>query len=362
MSSSTTSVQDSFTVSYLINKLGFSPESALAVSKYLVLKTPDNADSVISFLEIIAFSEYQIKTLIKKKPGLLASKVDKTLVPKLEFLKSKGFSGSDLARLLCQNPSVLGASLEKQLVPFFNSFTNLTHSGEKTIKAITCYSFIFSYDIDAYILPNVNILRDHGVPESNIILSLYRFPCTFVISPVVFKEIVDEVIGMGFNCLIMKFIYVVSMLRHNNKCRQERKFGIFKKWGWSDQEILNAFRKDPHVIRPTEEKIAGIMDFLVNRMGVRSVLVANQPSVLGRSLEKRIVPRGLYAQDLLSKGLIDSIRLSPLFDTSEKAFLQRFVYHYGEDKAPELLKMYKYQVERAAAGGGGGKWRQHSIS
>ncbi|XWS14048.1 hypothetical protein CRYUN_Cryun36dG0090300 [Craigia yunnanensis] len=78
----------------------------------------------------------------------------------------------------------------------------------------------------------------------------------------------------------------------------------------------------------SEEKIVAIMDFLVNKMGFQSLLIANQPSVLTRSFEKRIVPRGLFAQDLLSKGLIKNFILSSVFDASEKVFLQWFVNKY----------------------------------
>lgn len=310
MSSSTTSDQEeSLTVSYLINKIGFSPESALAASKYLHLKTPDNADSVISFLGENGLSESQIKTLIKKVPSLLSSNVEKTFVPKLEFLHSKGFSCSDLAKFLCYNPDVLKRSLGKQIVPFFTSFSKLTHSDEKTIKAIQHYPFILSYDFDAYFLPNINILRDYGVPESNIVIYLQRLPSIFVISPGVFKPIVEEVKAIGFNPLLKKFMHAVSFLRNNSKW--QRKFDIFKKWGWSEQVILNAFLMDPHLMEAAEEKIMTTMDFFVNRMGFQSLFIANHPKVFGYSLEKRIVPRGLFVLDLLSKGLIKKFDCIP---------------------------------------------------
>lgn len=214
-----------------------------------------------------------------------------------------------------------------------------------------------SYDFDAYFLPNINILRDYGVPESNIVLYLQRLPSIFVISPGVFKPIVEEVKRIVFNPLLKKFMHDVSFLRNNSKW--QRKFDIFKKWGWSEQVILNAFLMDPHLMEAAEEKIMTTMDFFVNRMGFQSLFIANHPKVFGYSLEKRIVPRGLFVLDLLSKGLIKKFELYTLYNTSEKVFLQMFVYRYGDDKAPELLKMYENQVERAAAEG---KYRtqQHS--
>ncbi|KAB2062795.1 hypothetical protein ES319_A10G175200v1 [Gossypium barbadense] len=152
---------------------------------------------------------------------------------------------------------------------------------------------------------------------------------------------------MGFDPLLPKFLFAVVVFRKISKPAIERKFEVYKKWGWSEKEIWEAFRRYPGIV--LEEKIAGIMDFLVNEMGFESSLLANQPFLLARSLEKRIVPRGLFAQDLLSQGLIKSFGLSALFNTSEMVFVERFVNRY-EDKAAELLSLYKEKTNLAVGG------------
>ncbi|XVF28359.1 hypothetical protein REPUB_Repub15cG0022900 [Reevesia pubescens] len=340
---SITSNQDSFTVSYLINKLGLSTDSALAASKYVHLKTPDNADSVISFLEKQGVSKSQIKTIVKKEPRVLASNVDKTILPKLGFLRSKGFSSPDLARLLSNFPYILQISLERQIIPFFNSFSNLIHSDQNTIKAIRRYPYLISYDIDIFnglLLSNINILRDHGVPESNIIKLLHQYPSALLINPGSLKEIVEKVEESGFDPLRLKFAYAIAVLASMSKSIWERKVDVYKKWGWSDEEIWECFRKYPSCFALSEDKIMANMDFLVNKMGLASSCVANQPSILRQSFKKRIVPRGLFAQHLLSKGLIKDFSLSSLFDSSEKQFLKYFVTRYVAE-ASELLKLYR---------------------
>ncbi|XVF38684.1 hypothetical protein REPUB_Repub20aG0123100 [Reevesia pubescens] len=247
--------------------------------------------------------------MVRKAPKLLASDVENTFLPKLEFFYSKGFSSPDLAKFLSYNPSILLRSLKGQIIPFCNTFSNLIHSDEKTIKAIKKYPFLITYDIDVInglLLSNFNILRDHGVPETNIIKAFYQFPRAMLINPV------------------------------------------------------------------SEDKIIANMDFLLNKMSVAPSLVVNQPSVLTRSFQRTIVPRGLFAQhllskveliarsmcifqlqdqldrDLLSKGLVKNFPFSALIDTSEKVFVKRFVYN--ANKAPELLKLYKDKVDFAAGG------------
>ncbi|KAK5794403.1 hypothetical protein PVK06_035628 [Gossypium arboreum] len=196
-------------------------------------------------------------------------------------------------------------------------------------------------------LPNISFLRDNGVPESNIISMFICHPRSFVVNPDTFKEIVKEVKEMGFDPLLPKFLFAVVVFRKISKPAIERKFEVYKKWGWSEKEIWEAFRRYPGIV--SEEKIAGIMDFLVNEMGFESSLLADQPFLLARSLEKRIVPRGLFAQDLLSQGLIKSFGLSALFNTSEMVFVERFVNRY-EDKAAELLSLYKEKTNLAVGG------------
>ncbi|XWS53649.1 hypothetical protein CRYUN_Cryun10bG0018800 [Craigia yunnanensis] len=259
---STTSNRHSFTVSYLINKCGLSPESAFLVSKVVDFETPDKPDSVIAFFKNHGFSEPQITSLIRSWPRVLLSDVKKTILPKLQFLKSKGVSSPDLAKILGNHPTILSRSLENHISPSFNFLSNLLKSDEAAIK-----------------------------------------------------ENVEKVKEMGFNPMRMTFVVAILILNFITKSKWDRKFYIYKKCGWSEKEIVDAFRKYPSFISVSEEKILKIMDFLVNKMGLQSSVIAKYPRVITQSLEKRIVPR-------------------------EESFIEKFVNRYKAD-APELLKLYQ---------------------
>ncbi|XP_021290500.1 transcription termination factor MTERF15, mitochondrial-like [Herrania umbratica] len=349
ISNTCSDLSQSFAYSYLIDKFGFSQESALAASTYLCFKTPDKADSVTAFLEKHGFSRTQIQQMIRLRPNLLSSNVEKTLLPKLEFFRSRGVSSPDLIKFLLNNPTILTRSLANQVVPCFNHLSSLLQSDDKAVKAIKRYPRLVTCNFDAHMLPNINILLDNGVPESHIRTMFFHHPRYFVMIPDRFKEIVKEVKEMGFDPLLMKFLRAVIMFRKMSKPTLERKFDVYKKWGWSEQEIWEAIRKNPQCVDFSEETIMSRMDFLVNRMGFKPLHIANQPSVLCRSLEKRIIPRGLYTQELLSKGLTKKFTLSGLFDISEKTFFERFINRY-EDIAPQLLKLYKEKVKLAIGG------------
>ncbi|OMO68641.1 Mitochodrial transcription termination factor-related protein [Corchorus olitorius] len=351
---SSQSHSQSFTASYLINKFGFSQESALKLSKYLLLKTPENPDSVISFFEDKGFSKSQIKTLVTKCPKIFAHTV-KNLSPKWEFFLSRGFSSPDLAKYFTKFPSCLERSLDQNIAPSFNFLSNLVQSDDKAIKVLQRCPFIIGYDLNSCVIPNFNILLENGVPKSKIISIFLLYPNAFLTNSDYFKEIVKKVKERGFNPLEWKFLYAVVVLRKNSKSKWESKFDVYKKWGLSEKQIWEAFLKYPCVMAASEDKIAKTMEFFINTMGIEASAIAKHGKGIGGSLEKNIVPRGLFVQDLIANGLAIKFTLS-LFDISEQLFLKRFVYRF-EDKAPELLKLYKQKVDVAA----GGKYKTQMI-
>ncbi|KAK8555987.1 hypothetical protein V6N13_070059 [Hibiscus sabdariffa] len=265
----------------------------------------------------------------------------KPFCPKLRFFNSRGISSTDLTKLFVKNPHFLRLSLERRIIPNFNFLSNLFQSDNVVLVVLNFQPRIFCYDLDSCILPNYNVLRQNGVSELNIVKAFRRVPKTFLVTPVVFKDNVEEVKKMGFNPERFSFIVALDVLGSMRKSTWERKFDVYKKCGWSEKEILEAFRRYPLALALSEDKIKAVMDFLVNVMGFQASSVAKYPSLLGLSMEKRIVPRGLFIEDLMSMGLLEKkLGLKILFWVSEELFLQRFVYSYNEEeKVSELLKL-----------------------
>ncbi|KAK9923664.1 hypothetical protein M0R45_032071 [Rubus argutus] len=104
----------SFTVSYLINSCGLSPEQAPSLSsKHRVhFNSPEKPDSIIKLLKRYGFNETHISQIVKKCPRLLSVNARRTLLPKLEFFGSIGVEGTGLVQLVFANPHVLIHSLE----------------------------------------------------------------------------------------------------------------------------------------------------------------------------------------------------------------------------------------------------------
>ncbi|MBA0863144.1 hypothetical protein Goshw_017304 [Gossypium schwendimanii] len=333
------SYEPSFTVSYLINSCGFSPESAFSVSETVHFESPQKPDTVIGFLKNHGFSQSQIRSLINRRPKLLLANPDKSLLSKFQFFYSKRISSSELRRILSLNPHVLEYDLANRIVPSFNFFKDLTHcSDDKVFLAYKNCSGILTRNLEFVFTPNLAILREKGVPESVLMNKLLVHPRIFAVNPENFRRATEEVKKLGFNPLQQLFLVALQALIQISKSTWERKFNVFKQWGWSDEDIVSAFEKYPRCMLFSEHKISENMDFFVNTMGCKSSYIANHPVLLSYSLEKRIIPRCSVLKALLSKGLIEKFNVNSIMVCTEKVFLQRFVTPFED---PYFWKLYE---------------------
>uniref|UniRef100_A0A5B7BYW3 Putative Mitochondrial transcription termination factor family protein n=1 Tax=Davidia involucrata TaxID=16924 RepID=A0A5B7BYW3_DAVIN len=346
ISSRNSSKQDSYTVSYLINSCGLSPETAISASEKVRFETPEKPDSVLKLLRNHGFSKTQIANLVRRRPVLLLANPEKTLLPKLEFFQSIGVSRTDLAKTLSLDTTLLTRSLENQIIPSYNFLKSVLHSNQKIVAAMKRTSWIFRENHTKRLVPNIEVLRELQVPESCISLLVVHFPEAIIQRHDQFSEIVTEVQEMGFDPSKSMFVLAVHAISgKGNKLIWERCYEDYRKWGWSKDDILSAFRKHPHCMILSEKKIMRAMDFFVNKMGWQSRVIARCPVVLFLSLEKRIIPRCSVIQVLTSKGLIKKdLSLSTVLLPVEKYFLEKFVTRY-EEEVPQLLSVYQGKVD-----------------
>ncbi|RZC72822.1 hypothetical protein C5167_048302 [Papaver somniferum] len=324
----------SFVVSYLMNSCGLTEKEALSASKKVNFKSTSNPDTVLTCFQGYGFTKPDISKLINKNPGFLSLNAHKTLKPKLDYLNSKDISRLEVVKVLSTNPTILGRSLENLIVPLFDSIKNIVGT-DKYVFAV----FRRSMGLSDKLMLNIQVLRDEGVPQSSIVKFLINGPRTLLISTGKFKDIVQEIKGMGFDPYKNAFLIAIHALAAMTKSTWETKLNAYRKWGWSEDQIQFAFMLNPICMKHSEKKISMIMDYLVNQMGISPLLIARCPNVLNYSLEKRIIPRCSVYRSLVSKGLVnkDRIRITSLLYMSDKSFLDKFVIKY-EEEAPELMK------------------------
>ncbi|XP_021800908.1 transcription termination factor MTERF15, mitochondrial-like, partial [Prunus avium] len=322
--------QHNFTVAYLINSCGLSPEDAISSSKWVELQSSQGADSVLALLSSHGLSKTQISKVVKLRPAILVADPEKTLLPKLEFFSSVVVSREDLARILCFNPNLLSRSLENQIIPAYNFLRSLI-SEENVVAVLKRSSWIFLENRRKNVAPNIELLRELGIPQSCIALLLAHNTKVLIHKHERFAAAVEEVKAMGFDMKKSTFVLALRALcGESSKSIWNRSREIYKRsWGWSDDDVISAFRKNPQCMILSEEKIMQGMDFLVNKMGWPSRVIATCPVILCFSLEKRIIPRCSVVKVLLLKGLIDEdFSLAYVILPQEQHFLERFVIRY----------------------------------
>ncbi|XP_010904965.1 transcription termination factor MTERF8, chloroplastic isoform X2 [Elaeis guineensis] len=332
------------TVSYLINSCGLSLSAALSAAKKVQFKSTANPDAVLALLKDHGFTKPQIANLVSKHPSLLAFRPQKTIKPKLDFFVGIGYSGADLGKLISADPNLLLASLEKKLVRNFDLLKTLLGSSEAVVSAVAGTSRLLRYDLNAMMLPNMETLRDHGVPGPKVIQLAATYPRVLMKKRDRFTETVELLKGMGMKPKSTMFILAINAMLGLTPATWERKLAVYRSLGWSEKETLLAFMKHPFCMLASDQNIRKSMEFFVNKLNWEPTFLAARPKLLSFSLEKRIIPRCSVLGVLLSKGLVRSKFGVHTLMITEKDFLAKYVIKYGK-QIPEVLEAYQGKLE-----------------
>lgn len=145
-------------------------------------------------------------------------------------------------------------------------------------------------------------MRALGIPPSTISKLVTFYPGLMAENPDKYSKALNMVIEMGFDPKTSAFVHGLQAVTQFGQLKWDEKMDTYKQWGWSEDEIWMAFKKHPVCIKSSKNKIMGVMNFLVNKIGWQSSDVATIPTVLCYSLEKRIVPRCSVVRILHLKG------------------------------------------------------------
>ncbi|KAK9945520.1 hypothetical protein M0R45_011033 [Rubus argutus] len=345
ISSKISAREEDFTVAYLVKSCGLSPKAAIVASHKVKLQSLEKPDSVLALLRDYELSHTQISNAVQRFPRILVADVRKTLMPKLEFFSSIGLSRLDLAKTLSLYPYLLKPSLRNQLIPNYNFLKRVMVSDVKVQNILKRYPRSFKDNLSKNLIPNIGILRELGIPQSAIAMLLTQSPSIIVSrKPELFRQLVGEVKEMGFDTQKLSFVCAIRAL-YGTKTTWSLKEEAYRRWGWSENDVLSAFRLFPLCMTLSEKKIMETMDFLVNKMGWQSEAIAKCPMVLCYSLDKRIIPRFSVVRVLCSKGFVDveKLSLASIITSPEKIFLNRFVTRYL-DRVPQLTNVYQGKV------------------
>ncbi|KAI4317625.1 hypothetical protein L6164_025481 [Bauhinia variegata] len=233
-------------------------------------------------------------------------------------------------------PRLLARSLESCIIPFYDSLKRFLISDKSITDTIKSYAHIVC-DVHRT-SHNVQVLLDNGMPDLKVGLLLRRWPRAMSKQSGEFKKAVAYLKELGFNP--SKSIFLIALVaKSSGKTTWQKKIDLFKKWGWSEEAIVSAFRRYPWCMLVSENKLMVVKDYFVTRLGWDPLVLARYPIVFSFSLEKTIIPRHSVLEVLQSRGLIKDAHLVSPFTIGEKAFLKKYVDCFKEE-APQLLKLY----------------------
>ncbi|MCD7473078.1 hypothetical protein HAX54_014664 [Datura stramonium] len=313
-STSATPAQTHLLVKYLVDSLGFSNrEASLASSK--------------------------VKKLVSRAPKLLFCDVSKTLKPKFQCLMDLGLSGSDLAKVIAKDTTIVERGLVTHLRPTIDFLRRFLGSDKDVVKAIKRTSWLLSFGAHHIMKTNVLLLRNSGVPDVKIRKLMLIYPNYLTQKREWVKRLLHRV-EKDFHIPLNSpmFPYGFHTLASQKKSKCEKKIEIFKSFGWSDDHVLEMFRKQPYCIALSEVKIQKALSFYMKELGCIPAYLASHPSILVFSLEKRVVPRVKVLKILDEKKLERRmLGLNYALRLTETKFIEYFVLPY-KDQIPDLYE------------------------
>lgn len=347
--------QTTKSISFNFKPLVYLPPSIPLQFRCLVLSTngasgdqvaTKKSDAVVSLFHSYGFSEDQVAWILHKQPKLRTTlNPEKTIRPKLDYLLDFGYNQSELVILISSDPHLLGFSLEKRIVHNVNILKQLLSSVELVKKAIGRSSRLLRYNLEKYMVPTMETLRMHGVPDRRIVQAVASFPRVMTHKPDLISGIATELEKLGMDPSSRAFIVGINAKVVMAQSVWDSKEALYKSLGWSDEDFLSAFKKHPYCMLNSEGKIKKMMDFYINNLGWDPAFLSERPILIDLSLERRVLPRCTVLNMLASRRLLGGERALPkLLLLDEGSFEADYVLKYSEEISV-LRKAYDGMIE-----------------
>ncbi|XP_052192078.1 transcription termination factor MTERF9, chloroplastic-like [Diospyros lotus] len=330
---------------YLTRTFTCSEKQALWVSNdHPSLKTLDKPQSVVQFLEEIGFSKSQIQYTVRVSPGILFCSIEKNLKPKLNLFQELGLTGDRLGEFISKNPSFLNCSLENTLMPQIDLIRKVLvddKDNQDLIWVLRRVSRFRAKVPEPMLLRNIAFLKSCNIVGPRLVTMFKTRPWVLLMPESALRDLVSRVLNMGFSVDSGMLVYALQTVSSMSAETFNRKLDLLKRFGFSDNECIEMFRRFPSVLKASEAKLKFGIEFFLNDAKVERSTLVRRPICLICSMEKRVKPRYRVLQVLKLKRLLKKeLSVVNVLEMSEAEFLEKFISPYGDD-AEELLATYK---------------------
>ncbi|XP_059629850.1 uncharacterized protein LOC132272774 [Cornus florida] len=318
---------------YLIDRRKFSPETASKVSSVVkYVKRPEETDSILSFLQESGFSDTHLERIIKRMPQVLSANLERSIKPKFKFFQDLGFSSSDVVKIVSSEPRILATSVDKRFGASILALKSVLGSDMDVCGILKKDVSLLRYDLAKTMIPNIELLKSCGISSSQITQCLYTFPRDFLHKTTRIRENVKRVDEMGIDRKSKMFLIAIRAISCMSKDNWELKLVLFKSLGFSEDDILSVFRRQPQLFVLSERKIKATAQLLLSTGKCDISYVVNNPNLLCYSVENRLKPRIKVLEVLETRNLLlKKPSLSTVCKMSDKKFFEKYVLPYSNE-------------------------------
>ncbi|OAY59117.1 uncharacterized protein LOC110626072 [Manihot esculenta] len=330
---------------FLIETFNFSETQALTLSaRRSSLKSLENAQSVVNFFKNLGVSNSQIQSAAHLFPQIIFANPDKTLAPKIKVFQDLGIVGHDLGKLISKSSPILGASLTTKLVPCVEILQKHLLNDKKNKDLVTvlirCYRIVTCKNPQARLLSSIAYLESCGIVGSQLSFLLINQPRLLACQESVRRGIVSQTLSMGFSAKSRMLVYGLIAVFCSGDRTVERKYRLFRSFGYSEYECRQIFGKAPYLLTRSEEKLKLKIKFFLNTVKLEKENLVRYAPILMQSMERRVLPRFRVWEILKSKKFLEEKVRVAMFFSTEEVFVQKYISSFP-DEAEELLLAYK---------------------
>ncbi|GKC55103.1 transcription termination factor MTERF5, chloroplastic-like protein [Tanacetum coccineum] len=287
---------------YLITSLNLTQNEALALStKIPHLKTPEKPNSVIIFLTQCGLTKTQIKTILTNSPTLLTTDINKTLKPKFHLFQELGFKGSSLEKLFKESIHISSTRLNNN-VRYLRVL--LSFDDTKVSKIVSKSWWLLNSDYEKKISENILVLSKCGLSSHKIESLLLKNPGCLLQRVEWLDGVLKKVEPLlGIRPDSPCFLDGIELIMSLSEASLDKKLGIFRSFGWTEDEIVRMSRISPLCLRRSEGAIKAKLEWFKEEIGYGGEYLSTHPKLLVYSLEKRVIPRYKVLASLKEKNV-----------------------------------------------------------
>ncbi|WOK94714.1 transcription termination factor MTERF9, chloroplastic [Canna indica] len=262
---------------------------------------------------------------------------------KLQILGGLGILGSDLVRVVVSRPRFLACRIGRDLQARLDFLRTLFSSDADLLRAIIRNPTLLNYDVDRTVLPCVRLYESVGVGRLDLGRLLLCRPTVITRS-----SLDDEKLELLRRTPIRKgatlYKYAVTVLAISHLETLLTKISNLEKFGFSTDEVLSLFARNPNVLTLSVEKVQRNMTYIMGAIKIAPEIILRYPLLIFCNLDRVLRPRHMLGvkmeeMDLQSRmkepaWLVRAVRMK------EQRFLEVFVMCHPEDISSKLMEYY----------------------